>query len=280
MKAFFTILLLFLSAHTSIAQDDVLIKQKYTMPPPQAEFAEGCEDAENRLDCSDEKLRNVTFEALTVSDIEKIMQQTEKDTIFIDTKLFFDKNKQLDLEKSFVRFHETELKFFEGDLSFSLNDLPFKPSPKVKRNAPIFHSFQFVKIDRNHKKLIPLPEYKPERIPFSGPEKYIVYPGCEDKTTNKDLRRCMSQSISKYVGENFDTDSFSKLNLEGIQQIYVIFMVEKDGSVSIKKSRASHPALAAEAERVVKMLPKMKPGEIENTPVGIQYTLPIAFKVD
>ncbi|MGH1386055.1 energy transducer TonB [Kordia sp.] len=276
-KVFFTALVC-VTTFICKAQDGELIYTQQSMATPDSEYAEGCEDAESRYKCSNEKLLNAAFEALSTSDIEKVMQHTKQDIIFMDTKLFF-RDRNLDTEKSFLKFHETELKFFEIDLSFSLEDLPFKPSPKLTRNKSIFNDYLYLKIDRDNKKLIPLPNYEPKRIPFSGPEKYIVYPGCESKTTNKDLKKCMSTNISKHVGENFNAELATTLNLRGVQKIYVVFTISKDGNVTKTRVRAPHQKLTEEAKRVIKLLPNMKPGEIENTPIDINYTLPIVFKV-
>lgn len=252
---------------------------RYSQSPPPSPYAEGCDDNEERFDCSDEKLRNLAFQALSQEDIEKVIQKTKKDTIFMNTNLFFYENRTLALEKSSLKFHERELNFFEIDLSFSLEDIPFKPVAMTKATKSRFASHLFLKIDRENKKLIPLPYYEPERVPFSGPEKYIVYPGCESKKTNEALRKCMSKNISKHVAEYFDVELATKLNLNGIQKIYVIFTVDKKGAIIKVKAKAPHPRLAREARRVVKSLPKMEPGELENTKIDIRYTLPIVFKV-
>ncbi|WP_457610622.1 energy transducer TonB, partial [Lutibacter sp.] len=41
-----------------------------------------------------------------------------------------------------------------------------------------------------------------------------------------------------------------------------------------------HKRLQAEAIRVIKLLPKMIPGKQRGRPVGVKYSLPIAFKVE
>ena len=45
-------------------------------------------------------------------------------------------------------------------------------------------------------------------------------------------------------------------------------------------ARAPHKRLQQEAIRVVKLLPKMIPGKQRGRPVGVKYSLPIAFKVE
>lgn len=58
------------------------------------------------------------------------------------------------------------------------------------------------------------------------------------------------------------------------------FIVEKDGSLSnIKVVRGVHPALDAEAIRVVKKMPRWSPGKMEGRIVRATYILPITFKL-
>ena len=68
---------------------------------------------------------------------------------------------------------------------------------------------------------------------------------------------------------------------EGIQgRISVQFVVNKDGSlVDIKVIRSNNDLLSAEAERVVKAMPKWKPARQGNKPVRMRYVLPITFRL-
>lgn len=245
---------------------------------PKPVYAEGCENTEQPTECSEEKLRTVAYNALTKIDMEKVIAKTEKDTIFMNTKLYFLENQSLEIEKSSMNFHESELNYFDVDLSFSLKDLPFAPHADTDKKVS-FRSHLYLVVDRKQNKLIPLPEYTPKRIPFSGPEVGVIYPGCEKTTSNEERKRCMTTSISKFVGENFDNTLGEKLGLDGINRIYVVFKINKEGGVEEIRSRAPHPQLEKEAIRVIKMLPPMQPAIIENTPVSINYALPIVFNV-
>ena len=65
---------------------------------------------------------------------------------------------------SSLRFYESELKPFDVDLSFPIEDLPFKLNQDFKADGTPFENYLFLKIDRENKQLIPLPDYKPKRI--------------------------------------------------------------------------------------------------------------------
>lgn len=67
-------------------------------------------------------------------------------------------------------------------------------------------------------------------------------------------------------------------NIQG--KVFVQFVIEKDGSVSdVKVARSVDPSLDKEAIRVVKAMPKWKPGKQRGKPVRVSYTVPINFQL-
>jgi TonB family protein len=67
-------------------------------------------------------------------------------------------------------------------------------------------------------------------------------------------------------------------NVQG--KVYVRFIVTKTGDVdSVTVQRGVDPSLDAEAVRVVKALPKWKPGMQRGVPVNVYYTVPINFSL-
>tara|TARA_R110002051_G_scaffold325820_1_gene431705 strand:- start:24978 stop:26441 length:1464 start_codon:yes stop_codon:yes gene_type:complete len=119
-----------------------------------------------------------------------------------------------------------------------------------------------------------------EDIPFALIEKVPVYPGCESSGDNAVAKKCMSQSLTAFVIDNFNADIGSEVGLSGINKIFVQFKINKDGKVVDVKSRAPHPALEKEAERVIAMLPQMQPGMQQGEAKSVLYSLPIAFKIE
>ena len=58
------------------------------------------------------------------------------------------------------------------------------------------------------------------------------------------------------------------------------FVVEGDGSISnISVTKGSYPLFDDEAIRVVKEMPKWKPGMINGKPVRVKFNLPIYFRL-
>lgn len=116
-------------------------------------------------------------------------------------------------------------------------------------------------------------------VPFAVIEDVPIFPGCENLRNNDERKNCMSEKISAFVNKRFDTSLGSDLGLSGINRIYVQFRIEKNGTITVLGARAPHPRLQQEAERVVKMLPKMEPGKQRGKAVGVLYSLPITFRV-
>lgn len=116
-------------------------------------------------------------------------------------------------------------------------------------------------------------------VPFAVIEEIPVFPGCDTLQTRDQKRDCVSKTISTFVGKNFNTKLADSLNLKGIQRISIMFKIDTLGNVSETRARAPHPALEAEAKRVVSALPKMFPGKQRGKAVTVPYALPIVFKV-
>ena len=113
--------------------------------------------------------------------------------------------------------------------------------------------------------------------PFAIIENAPIYPGCEGQD-NDARKKCMSDKIKKFISENFDTDLAS--DLTGTQKINISFKINTSGNVVSINAKASNPKLEAEAKRVTSLLPKMKPGMQQGTPVVVSYGLPIRIKLE
>jgi protein TonB len=118
-----------------------------------------------------------------------------------------------------------------------------------------------------------------EDVPFAIIEDVPVFPGC--KGNKAQLRECLQDKITKHVNKKFNSDLASDLGLApGVKRIFVVFKIDKNGNIVDVMARAPHKRLQEEAIRVVNSLPKMIPGKQRGIPVGVKYSLPIAFKVE
>ena len=86
--------------------------------------------------------------------------------------------------------------------------------------------------------------------------------------------------LMKYIQKNVKYPPIAKeYNITG--KVYVSFIVDKSGSVTnVKIVRGVDKNLDAEALRVVKSLPKYKPGKQRGKPVRVMFTIPINFTLN
>lgn len=86
-------------------------------------------------------------------------------------------------------------------------------------------------------------------------------------------------AMYKWLGDNINYPAAA--SEEGIQgKVTVQFIVEKDGSIShVQVVRGKHPALDAEAKRVVSKMPKWTPGRNNGQPVRVTFNLPVTFRL-
>ena len=88
------------------------------------------------------------------------------------------------------------------------------------------------------------------------------------------------QEMMKYIAETIKYPVIAQEN--GIQgRVICQFVIEKDGRVTdIQVVRSSGDAsLDKEAERVIKTMPKWKPGKQRGKPVRVKYTIPVSFRL-
>lgn len=87
------------------------------------------------------------------------------------------------------------------------------------------------------------------------------------------------EKLYKYLGENIRYPEIAQEN--GIQgRVYVQFVVERDGSpTQLVIVRGVDASLDKEAMRVIKGMPKWKPGKQRGKPVRTKFTLPVHFRL-
>ena len=87
------------------------------------------------------------------------------------------------------------------------------------------------------------------------------------------------EELLKYLGKNLHYPSIAQEN--NIQGRCIIeFVVNKDGTVvDPKVIKSLDAACDKEAMRVVKSMPKWKPGLQRGKPVRVRYTLPVMFRL-
>jgi protein TonB len=110
-------------------------------------------------------------------------------------------------------------------------------------------------------------EEEEEEVIFVVVETMPEFPGCQ-------------QALFKFLSENVKYPVIAQEN--GIQgRVICQFVVNKDGSiVDVEVVRSGgDPSLDKEAVRVIKSMPKWKPGKQRGKAVRVKYTVPVNFKL-
>jgi len=87
-------------------------------------------------------------------------------------------------------------------------------------------------------------------------------------------------AMYKWLSQNINYPA--QASEEGISgKVYIQFVVEKDGSITnAQVARSKHPALDAEAVRIVRNMPRWSPGRNNGQPVRVTYILPVTFRLE
>ncbi|QMU63213.1 MAG: energy transducer TonB [Flavobacteriaceae bacterium] len=118
-----------------------------------------------------------------------------------------------------------------------------------------------------------------EDVPFAIIEQVPTFPGC--KGNKNELRKCFGKKVQKHFTRKFDSELPNELGMSsGRKRLAMQFRVDEKGNITDIKARAPHPILEKEVIRVMKLLPKMKPGRQRGKPVGVKYSLSIRVDVE
>ncbi|UKK57650.1 M56 family metallopeptidase [Prevotella communis] len=107
---------------------------------------------------------------------------------------------------------------------------------------------------------------EPDDKPFDVVEQMPEFPGGQEA-----LMQFLRQEV-KYPKEA------EEKGLQG--RVVVRYIIEKDGSISeVEIVKSVNEYLDAEAIRVVKAMPKWKPGKQNGEPVRVKFTIPVTFRL-
>lgn len=115
-------------------------------------------------------------------------------------------------------------------------------------------------------------------VPFGVIHKVPTYPGCEG-LENAAAQKCFTTKVTEFVVQEFNADFVKGDGLSGRQRIAVQFTISDNGQIENIKAKSPHPALTAEAVRVIELLPAMVPGEHDGKKVNVSFALPIIFEM-
>ncbi|MFN3908821.1 MAG: energy transducer TonB [Flavobacterium sp.] len=128
------------------------------------------------------------------------------------------------------------------------------------------------------KKVVVIEEEVEVDVPFAIIEDVPLFPGCEKEPKDKQ-RECFQKKIQQFIlKEQRYPEAAIDANIQG--KVFVNFIIEKDGSISVAGMRGPSPILEKEAARIMTKMPKMIPGKQRGKPVRVPYSIPITFKLE
>ncbi|MCD2259181.1 energy transducer TonB [Psychroserpens luteolus] len=113
-------------------------------------------------------------------------------------------------------------------------------------------------------------------IQFDDVENGPIYPGCEG-LSKQELKACFIESISIFVGTQFNSDISKNLGITEPQDVEVFFKIGRDGKTSKLKVRKANVVIQAEVIRVIKQLPLMKPATQNGETVEVMCSTVVSY---
>ena len=92
---------------------------------------------------------------------------------------------------------------------------------------------------------------------------------------------CFKKEIQKHFIKKFNSRLPNNLGLmTGTLKIINTFIINKNGEIVNIQSTGKSPELNNECQRVISLLPKMKPGVYKGNIVNVKYELPFTIRVE
>lgn len=87
------------------------------------------------------------------------------------------------------------------------------------------------------------------------------------------------KAMMQFIGKNIKYPEYCKAN--GIQgRVYISFIINKKGEITnVEIAKGKHKHLDKEAARVIKKMPKWKPGMQRGKAVKVKYTIPVNYQL-
>ena len=188
-------------------------------------------------------------------------------------------------EKEVTKYEVSDTDFFfeeEIDIQQTTQETPPPPPPPAVQEVEVLNvveddvEVETIEINTEDDKDVEVVIAPPVEAPVEEEEEEVIFMVVETMPEFPGGQ----QALFKYLGENVKYPVIAQEN--GIQgRVICQFVVNKDGSiVDVVAVRSSGEAsLDKEAIRVIKSMPKWKPGKQRGKPVRVKYTVPVNFRL-
>ena len=188
-------------------------------------------------------------------------------------------------EKEVTKYEVSDTDFFfeeEIDIQQTSQETPPPPPPPAVQEVEVLNvveddvEVEEIEINTEDDKDVEVVIAPPVEAPVEEEEEDVIFQVVESMPDFPGGQ----QALFKYLAENVKYPVIAQEN--GIQgRVICQFVVNKDGSiVDVVAVRSSGEAsLDKEAIRVIKSMPKWKPGKQRGKPVRVKYTVPVNFRL-
>ena len=188
-------------------------------------------------------------------------------------------------EKEVTKYEVSDTDFFfeeEMDIQQTSQETPPPPPPPAVQEVEVLNvveddvETETIEINTEDDKDVEVVIAPPVEAPVEEEEEEVIFMVVESMPEFPGGQ----QALFKYLAENVKYPVIAQEN--GIQgRVICQFVVNKDGSiVDVVAVRSSGEAsLDKEAIRVIKSMPKWKPGKQRGKPVRVKYTIPVSFRL-
>lgn len=115
-----------------------------------------------------------------------------------------------------------------------------------------------------------------KEVSISVIEDIPLFKECEKFEKEKHME-CFNEMIQNHIKSNFNYPILAaKFGIQGT--VNIKFIIDKEGKITNIISKG-HQLLTDEAERIIRLLPQLKPGKQRGKTVKVMYGLPITFKL-
>ncbi len=188
-------------------------------------------------------------------------------------------------EKEVTKYEVTDTEFLfeeEVEIQQTTQETPPPPPPPAVQEVEVLNvvednvETESIEVNTEDDKEAEVVIAAPVEAPVEEEEEEVVFVVVESMPEFPGGQ----QALFKYLSENVKYPVIAQEN--GIQgRVICQFVVNKDGSiVDVEVVRSGgDPSLDKEAIRVIKSMPKWKPGKQRGKAVRVKYTVPVNFKL-
>jgi len=188
-------------------------------------------------------------------------------------------------EREVTKYEVTDTEFLfeeEVEIQQTTQETPPPPPPPAVQEVEVLNvvednvETESIEVNTEDDKEVEVVIAAPVEAPVEEEEEEVVFVVVESMPEFPGGQ----QALFKYLSENVKYPVIAQEN--GIQgRVICQFVVNKDGSiVDVEVVRSGgDPSLDKEAIRVIKSMPKWKPGKQRGKPVRVKYTVPVNFKL-